>query len=549
MNVRHLENCASQASRITLGDSQVVSDTTKDAVIRRRVLLNTLSNYVGQVFTLGIWFFLTPFLLRQLGASAYGLWVLVGSVTAYGSLLDFGIASAVTKYVAEHRARGQIEQAQSLIATALWLYIGLGLIAIALSALLAPAFPTLFNVPPDQRTTAIKLVLLSGLGVSVALPCAITFAVLRGLQRFDLLNLITLIGMSLFTTTTVGALLLGWGVLGMVVVNIATSLLTQIPTLWLIHRIVPELRLGWRGANPRLIKTVASFSSALFVINIASQIKMKTDEVVIGASLPIASVTPYAIARRLSELPLILTNQFMRVLMPLAAQLHAEDDRARLRALNLTSTRLTLAIFVPLGCGLVILARPFLTVWVGPTYADSAYLVLILTAASLMDILQWPAGSILQGMARHRRLALIAICSALANLGLSIVLVRLFGVTGVALGSLMPTTVECLCFVLPYAMRVNNISARTLLTEALFPTLIPALPMALVLYGLRQILQPASLISIASVGGFGLLVYAAIYLGVGASEIERQTIRSIVRQGLQFARVYLVRAGCIRGAE
>ncbi len=78
----------------------MVVNPAQNAVIGRRVLLSTISNYASKAFTLGIWFFLTPYLVHQLGDSAYGLFVLVGSVAAYGSLLDFGIAPAVTKYVA-----------------------------------------------------------------------------------------------------------------------------------------------------------------------------------------------------------------------------------------------------------------------------------------------------------------------------------------------------------------------------------------------------------------------------------------------------------------
>ncbi len=519
----------------------MVTDTTKDSVIRRRVLLNTISNYTGQVFTLGIWFFLTPFLLHRLGASAYGLWVLVGSVVAYGSLLDLGIASAVTKYVADYYAKGQIEQAQSLVATALCLFTGLGLIIVALSAVLAPVFPALFKIPPDQHSTAVKLVLLSGLGMSVALPCTTTLAVLRGLQRFDLLGLITFIGMSMFTITTVGVLLLGWGLLGMVSVNIVTSLLTQIPTLWLIHRIAPELRFGFRGADRRLIRTVASYSSALFVIAFAGKLKTKTDEVVIGAFLPIASITPYSIARRLSAMPSTLTNQFIKVIMPLAAQLHAENDHARLRTLYVTSTRLTLAIFLPIACSLVILARPFLTIWVGAAYADSTNLVLILTISSLLEIVLWPAGSILQGMARHRRLAVIAIGSALLNLGLSVLLVRPFGVTGIALGTLIPTSVECVCFVMPYAMRVIGVTVWAVLREIFIPTMTPIVPMAIVIYNLREILKPASLISIATIAGVGLILYVTIYLSVTVTA-EQQAFRRFILHLIQLGRARLKQA-------
>src|SRR5512143_4050938 len=113
-------------------------ETNKTKTIFRQVLINTLSNYGGKIVTLGIWFFLTPYILNKLGQSVYGMWVIVGSLVSYGALLDFGIANAITKYVAEFQARGESEQASSLVATALWIYSGLGLAAVLLGAVFAP---------------------------------------------------------------------------------------------------------------------------------------------------------------------------------------------------------------------------------------------------------------------------------------------------------------------------------------------------------------------------------------------------------------------------
>src|SRR5665647_3043949 len=95
-------------------------ESDKTQTIFRQVFINTLSNYGGKVVTLVVWFFLTPFMLSRIGQSVYGIWVLVGSLVSYGGLLDFGIANAITKYVAEYHARDDFEQARSLVATALW---------------------------------------------------------------------------------------------------------------------------------------------------------------------------------------------------------------------------------------------------------------------------------------------------------------------------------------------------------------------------------------------------------------------------------------------
>jgi O-antigen/teichoic acid export membrane protein len=510
------------------------SDTTKDVTIQRRVLRNTVSNYIGHCIARGIWFFLTPFLLHKLGTVDYGLWVLIGSVVAYGSLLNLGIGGAIIKYVAEYRARGESEQARSLIATALCLYTVLGVIVIILSIILALIFPYLFHVPLEKESTATWLVLLMGVGVGISIPCSTPGAVLQGLQRYDIVSALSVIGALLSATLTVTVLLLGGGVLGIVAISIPVMLIMQVPHVWFIQRVAPKFQLGWEGAKRSFIRPVLAFSSSLFVLHMAGQLQTKTDEIVIGAFLPVKVITPYAIARTLSEVVLVLTNQFMRVLLPLASELHAEKDQDRLRALYLTGTRLALGIALLIGCPLIILRESILTLWVGTAYAEYGHLVLILACTCLIETSQWPAGLILQGMARHRLMAAMAICSGLGNLALSVALVRPLGLTGVALGTLIPTTVVCLVVFLPYSMRVIGVSQTQVGKEVFLPAFLPAIPAAVPLYVIQHAIQPSSLLSIMVVTGIGFLVYLIGYLHLGASEIERQTCRSFAMGAVRF---------------
>src|SRR5262249_43665866 len=139
-------------------------------------------------------FLLTPFILHRLGDTQYGLFILVGTVIGHGALLDFGIRQAVIKYVAEHRARGDNDRLCSLIATVLVIYCCLGLLALLLSAALAPVFPDLFNVPTSDHGTATIIVLLMGIWLAISIPCATSGAVLIGLQRYGLANALIVLG-------------------------------------------------------------------------------------------------------------------------------------------------------------------------------------------------------------------------------------------------------------------------------------------------------------------------------------------------------------------
>src|SRR3954464_10685480 len=106
----------------------------KNKQIRRKVIMGTASNFGGQIVVFLVSFLLTPFILHHLGGTEYGLWVLLGSIIAYSSVLDFGIWGTVIKYVAEYQAQGNDKGARALLTTALYSYLGVALL-ISLGAL------------------------------------------------------------------------------------------------------------------------------------------------------------------------------------------------------------------------------------------------------------------------------------------------------------------------------------------------------------------------------------------------------------------------------
>jgi O-antigen/teichoic acid export membrane protein len=518
------------------------ADTSKETMLSRRVLRSTISNYVGKVVMLGTSFFLTPFILHQIGPIDFGLWALTTSIVGYGSLLDFGIGGAVIKYVAEYRAKGDMAGASRLVATALSLYTVLGLAAIALSFALAPIFPDLFNIPESERATATWLMLLSGISVGISIPATTTTAVLRGLQRFDLVSILSIVATLVAAISNVVMLLLGTGIVGMIAASLPLMCLMQIPSVILIRRIAPDLRLGWSGASRSLVRPVVSYSAAVFGINAGAQMQTKTGEIVIGAALPISFITPFTITRGLSDVARILTDQFVKVLLPLASELHAEKDTSTLRSLYTASTRLTLVVFAPIACALIILSPYLLSVWIGPAYASYGNLVLILTIGSLIDASQWAATSILQGMARHRLLAVMAIGTGIFNLVLAVALVGPLGLTGVALGALISSAVIAFGFILPYTLRVLAVRPSEAFRSMWVPAFLPVVPMAALLYAVTLAFSLTSLVWIGLAAVAGGLVYLAVYLGIGATSAEKQMYFNLIHGTLAFAAARLRRS-------
>jgi O-antigen/teichoic acid export membrane protein len=502
------------------------------AVIRRRVLIATASNSAGKLVTVVLAFLLMPFLLFRLGETQYGLWILVGSTLAHVALLDLGIGDALTKYVAEHRAQEDHMRANEIIGTALWLYAGLGAVALILCAAFAPIFPNLFAIPVSEHATAQLLVLLLGTQLAISIPCAAFAAILRGLQRYGALNALSVVGQLITAAAIVLIVLRGGGLVEIAVASIIVSITVHGLTVWCVTRLAPELRIGWRGPRRDAVGKIMRFSSSTFAMYAADSLQTKSADLIIGAFLSAGAVAPYAIARRLGLLPQVFSDQFLKILVPLASQLHAGKDLQRLRSLYLIGSRLTLVVLVLVAVPLIALAGPTLTLWIGPAYAGYAPIVVILALAVAVETSQWPGMLILRGMARHHHLAIATVGAAVANVALSLILVRPYGAMGVAVGALIPAVVVCLGFVLPYTTRTLGVGAREVARQIFVPALLPVFPMVAVFYASRWVVETHSLVSLLTTAAAGAAVYMAGYLGI-AGDLERRLIRDVMRKVIE----------------
>jgi len=512
-----------------LSTSGTGADRSQGDSFGSKALKGALSNYAGKGLILVLGFLLTPFILHRLGRTDYGLWVLVGPIVTYGTLLDLGISSTLTKHVAEYEAKGKLLDTGDMLASALRLYLMLALVTLLLSAVVAVIAPQFLHVPISHRTSASWVFFLAGCGVAVSLPGALPSAVLRGLHRFDLTNLLAVSGTLVALVATLIVLALGGGVVGMVALTAPLRLVLPIPAVWLVHRIAPDLRVRWRAGAHTNLRAMASSTASVFAIQVAARFQTETDELVIGAFRPLSDITPFSLAARVGGIANLVADQFVQVLLPLASALHAENDRQRMRDLYVTSTRVTLAIAVPIAGVLIVLAAPILSAWVGPQYAPYSYLVAILGVALVIDTSITPAGSVLQAMDRLRPVAIASMCSGVANLLLSITLVHFIGLAGVAFGTLIPTTVECLGFVLIYTMRVLDIGFRDVITEIFLPVAAPAVPVLASLALVVPHVQGWSFLEIIALSGVVVGVYGVIYLVTGASNLERQTCLGTLR--------------------
>ena len=155
---------------------------------KRQILKNVGSSWSALATNVAVGIFLSPFILHRLGDAAFGVWVLIFSVTGYYGLFDLGIRSSIVRYVSKYTATGDREKLAQFVNTALFTYTSIGAVSMVLTALLSSYVERLFKVPPEMHSQARLLLLMVGASVSVGFPLGIAGGMLEGLQRFYILN-------------------------------------------------------------------------------------------------------------------------------------------------------------------------------------------------------------------------------------------------------------------------------------------------------------------------------------------------------------------------
>src|SRR6266852_5159333 len=387
---------------------------------KRQVLRNVGSSWSALGVNVLVGIFLSPFILHRLGDEAFGLWILIFSVTGYYGLFDLGIRSSIVRYVAKYSATGEYDDLNRLVNTAMFSYSGIGAVAMGITLIAAYYVNSIFRVPAEFVVTARWLLIMVGTAVSLGFPLGVFSGTLEGLQRFYLLNFTNITSTLLRALLIVIALHHGRGLLTVALITVSFPLLNGLVNAAVVYRHLP-LRFGLRYLSRSSLRSIANYSGTTFVIIVASRLRFKTDAVVIGTFISAAAVTYFTVGSRLVDYASEVVSSLAQIFVPMSSQSQAKGDLDALRKIFVAGNRACAFIIFPITAVLTILGKSVIEAWVGPKYVTTSYpVLLVLLYPITLMLAQSASGRTLWGMAKHRTWAWVMLAEGLSNLILSI---------------------------------------------------------------------------------------------------------------------------------
>ena len=491
-----------------------------------RILVNTLGSSARLVVSLLVWIILTPVMLRVLGVDDFGLWQLIGSTVGLFQLLDVGFGVGVVSAVGQATGNGDLEGRNRTLSTYLAAYLALAVIAAVGLGLFGLWFPQLFSLSPASAGKARVVLWLMGLRLVVfALPFSLYRGVLVGEQRIGQANLVQGLSLVVYGAAALLAMGYGAGLMTLAMLSLAAMLLEHAAYVALAFRWTPQLHVSVSLVD---LRPAMGLSVAQMLIALSGLIRLRTDPVIVQLFIGLPAVAAYTIALRVAEQGFLAIKQFIYTLSPVVARLHGQKNEGMLRVVLLTGTKigmvpaaLLVGVTVPLG-------QPALAFWVGPELAIVAPTMTVLVVAMALAVPREVVFNLFVYTGRHRLPGLAAIVGAGLNLVATLLLVRPFGLLGVAMGTLISTLVVDVGWVSVFACRLYQVRYRDYRRAALLPALLPAVPQIAITLLLVRGYPPSSLFAVLLYTLPGVAAYLGAFWMAGLSADERREARSLL---------------------
>lgn len=404
-------------------------------------------NTASYLTMLALAFIMLPVMVHKLGSARYGLWMLISELTGYYSYIGLGIRGGVVYYAASYIAQGKALELNRIVSTSVWLLTAVGA-ALALSGFgLAAAFPSMFASTSLDLQETYRSIVIMAFAVGLSLPIEAMNSTLTAAKRLDIVSVIDVVSRIISSAAMLVCVLQGRGLVSLSLIQLGAKILIVPCTYWAIRRTIPDVSLSLRHWYPSCLSGLFRYGLPSVMIGLGWLASSRTDLIVVAAGLGISTVTYYSVPRSLLEYADSGIRAIAWSFTSHLTHLHAQEKTEDTVLLFLRGSRLTsLAVFL-LTASIAAFGTSFLLVWqgsafvTGPWQQRSSVVLLILVAAFLPRLIQNMAMQLFYATNRLTFLMWTTLLEGAIKVGLSLLLVKRYGLAGVAFSNLLPMLV------------------------------------------------------------------------------------------------------------
>lgn len=401
-----------------------------------QVKAGAILNYISLgVYNL-IGLFYTPYMLRMMGQSEYGLYSIVASVISYLTLMDMGLSDAVIRYSVKYRTEGRITEQPQLLGTFVYIYLFIGTIVALVGFLLSFNVEFLFgnSMTSGEISKARIMLFLMSVNLALSFYFCIYGSIILAYEKFVVQKLLQILRIVLVTSIMIALLYYGYRAISLIVIQTIVNIFIIVINIWYC-RYKLGIHISLRGKiDFSRLKEILTFSFWVFFFIIVERIYWSSGQFILGITVGTIGVAVFSAAITLEHMYMGMANSISGVLLPKITNLSLKDNSAHILSDFFKSTgRMQYAILSYILVGFILFGKCFVNIWAGQGYELTYIIAVILFFIHTIPLIQSTGLSILKARNDMKACALIYAFCAIFCLAGEFVMSKYYGAVGCAL--------------------------------------------------------------------------------------------------------------------
>jgi len=404
----------------------------------KRIINGFIATLGGGVTLQLLTILVTPLYLELTSQELFGVWLTLGSVLAWINLADAGINTALVRRSIEVLEGNCYDTLRRLIYGSLLFLLPIGFVFSLSGYLLTNLLVEFFNIGSSIEKDFIKtfhILLLIGL-ISPSLK--VIGNILEAKQHIAFTQTIHTITTIISIAVNIILLSMGMGIVSFAYGMLFKVAITFIIELIYLKKIDKKIIFTPIGTAKKEVKSLVKFGGWFQILKIANLISTSADNIIIAAMLGASYVTVYVFTGKLAYLfAVFLLSIIPSILFPSVSQLFELKHNEKVRSLYIGLSKISMRLGIFLGLIYYIINEEFIKLWVGMDSYGGSELTLIFVVWIFLESNIRGVSAIIYSSEDIRGLALISIIELILNVVLSLYLVKIFGVFGVVLATVI----------------------------------------------------------------------------------------------------------------
>ena len=398
----------------------------------KQIKLGALMSYAAILFNIIAGLIYTPWMVRQIGKSDYGLYILVISFLTYFTM-DFGLGQSIARFMARYKAENKKDDIDNLlgISTRLYLLID-GVILLAL-VIIYFFIENIFKELTPTEIEKFKIVyIIAGFFSLFSFPFTSLNGILIAFERFFVLKLCDLLKKAGTILFMVVAIFMGYKLFALVAINAAVGLIIiGIKLVYLAK--TTSIKVNLRFKSREFLKELFGFSAWITIIGIAQRLLLNITPAILGIFSGTTQIAIFAIGTTLEGYTWTFANALNGLFLPRVSQLNLKgESKKEISDLMIKVGRIQLFITGLLIIGLVTMGKEFITLWMGADFENSYYVAILIIVTGIITLTQQIGDTYIIVINKLKFQAYILLGASLVSIILSAIFASKYGAIGSA---------------------------------------------------------------------------------------------------------------------